>query len=217
MTTFFIFIVIVIFLAGMYHYVKAESIYKEGFTTNKMDLSQPRCPNMLIQKGSQFYLYNSKLAKIPGVNPVEFDNLEDYTEFLDWQRSQGIRCPVMYLQQTYDAQGNEVYKVRPSPTDLQGGLQPNMPTSQLSLPNPTKLIDATQDDHPYNINSFPAQDQTSYYVGTTTPLDQMNIAQQQPGTISPNAMDPNWGGSEYTETLVKKGYYKGNNVSLYVD
>jgi len=166
---------------------------------------------MLIQKGSSFYLYNSKLANVPGVNPIEFNNLEDYVEFLDWQQSQGINCPVLYLQQSFDTQGSEIYKVRPSVSELQGGLPPNPPI----YPNPTLLIDATRNDPPYNKNSFPAYDQTSQYVGATTPLDAMNIIQEKK-PISPDAMDPNWGGAAYTQELINSGYYSGDNVSIFV-
>ena len=67
---------------------------------------------------------NTKLAEIPGVNPITFDNLEEYVEFLDWQKSQGIRCPVLFLQKSIDSQGESIYSIRPSPTDLQGGLNP---------------------------------------------------------------------------------------------
>lgn len=199
-------LIIIVFLAGIYFCAKSS----EGFTS---DINLNRCPNILIQKDTKFYLYNSKLAKVPGVNPVEFNNLEEYTEFLDWQRSQGIRCPGLYLQQTYDAQGNPVYKVRPSPNDLQGGLPPSAPYSK--PPNPTLLVDATQTDRPYNINSYPAFDNSSYYVGTTTPLDGMNAKQEAQG-ISPDPMDPNWGGAEYTQSLVDQGYYAGNEVKLRV-
>jgi len=80
------------------------------------------CPNILIQRDKTFYLYNSKLEKIPGVNPIEFKNLEDYVEYLNWQKEKGIKCPVLYLQKTYDAQSNAVYKIRPSVTELKGGL-----------------------------------------------------------------------------------------------
>ena len=233
MTT-FIFLLILVFLIGLYFYAKnGASDSDEGFTNNQS--TGPRCPNLLIQKGSRFYLYNSKLAQIPGVNPVEFDNLEDYTEFLDWQRSQNIRCPVLFLQETYDAQGNRVYKSRPSVSEPQGGLPPSAaapvgvasqvpplmesalePVGENAYPNPTLLVDATRNDPPYNKNSYPAYDQTSYYIGTTTPLDGMNM-KQEAANISPDAMDPNWGGAAYTEELVKQGYYKGNEVSLYVD
>lgn len=205
------FSLIVLFLAGLYFYAKysTDPNYNiEGFT-NK---SKNRCPNMLIQKGAKFYLYNSKLAKVPGVNPLEFDNLEDYTEFLDWQRSQGIRCPVLFLQQTYDAQGNAVYKVRPGVTEQQGGLPPSYPLP----PNPTLLVDAARNDPPYNSGSLPSFDESSYYVGTTTPLDKMdevddNMLYAGP---SPNPMDPNWGGADFTQSLVDKGYYADNEVNI---
>jgi hypothetical protein len=201
-------LIIVVFLCGIYFYAKtADPKYYEGLTNN----TSIRCPNILIQKDAKFYLYNSKVAKVPGVNPIEFDNLEDYTEFLDWQRSQGIRCPVLYLQKTYDAQGNEVYKTRPSVSEQQGGLPPSGP----NYPNPTLLVDATQNDPTYNINSIPAHDQTSYYVGTTTPLDQMN-QQKENLLYSDDPMDTNWGGQQYTQNLVDQGYYKNDEVNIYV-
>jgi hypothetical protein len=84
----------------------------------------------------------------------------------------------------------------------------------LAYPNPTLLVDSTRNDPPYNKNSYPAYDESSYYVGTTTPLDTMDMAQEK-SNVSPNPMDTNWGGSEYTEKLVKQGYYKDNEVKLY--
>jgi hypothetical protein len=201
--TLFTYLFIVLFLVGLYFYIKSNEL--EGFT----GLSNRQCPNMLIQKDSKIYLYNSKLAKVPGVNPVEFDNLEDYVEFLDWQRSQGIRCPVLFLQMTHDAQGNTVYKVRPSITEPQAGIPPNFPV----YPNPTLLVDATRNDPPYNKNSYPAFDQSSFYQGTTTPLDVMNI-EQESMLYSPDPMDPNWGGPDYTQKLVDTGYYAGNEVAI---
>jgi len=232
--TLFTFLFILVFFIGLYFYAKyADPKYSEGLTNNTSQ--KPRCPDLLIQKGSNFFLYNSKLAQVPGVNPIEFGNLEDYTEFLDWQRSQGIRCPVLYLQETYDAQGNRVYKARPSVSEPQAGLPPSSaapvgvasqvkPIAEASLdpvgdqayPNPTLLVDATRNDPPYNKNSYPAYDQTDYYVGTTTPLDKMNF-QQEKAPVSPDPMDPNWGGSDYTQSLIDKGYYSQNNISIDID
>ena len=224
------FLFILVFLIGLYFYAKcSDPNYIEGLKNNENNNNRVRCPNLLIQKGSRFYLYNSKVAKVPGVNPIEFENLEDYTEFLDWQRSQNIRCPVLYLQETYDAQGNPVYKVRPSVSEPQAGLPPSIASSigdiisestlgdpnALAYPNPTLLVDATRNDPPYNKNSYPAYDETSYYIGTTTPLDVMDMAQEK-SNVSPNPMDPNWGGSEYTENLVNQGYYKDNEVNIYI-
>jgi hypothetical protein len=77
------------------------------------------------------------------------------------------------------------------------------------------LTDATRNDPPYNQNSLPGFDASSQYVGATTPLDTMNQIQQSKG-VSPNPMDDNWGGTNYTQELVDEGYYKGNEVSIYI-
>jgi hypothetical protein len=128
-----LFLSLLLFMIGLYFYLKTN---QEGFSSTK------DCPDMLIQTGSKIYLYNSNMAKVPGVNPIEFDNLEDYVEFLDWQRKQGIRCPVLYLQKSYNAQGEKVYNIRPSITEPKGGLPPSQPqpiqptTTTQTQPNP---------------------------------------------------------------------------------
>ena len=198
---------IFVFLLGLIFYGRGENKKFLENLTNLNDFSD-KCPNILIQKNKEFYLYNSKTEKIPGVNPIKFDNLEDYVEFLEWQRKNGIRCPVLYLQQTYDTQGKAVYKVRPSVTNLQGGTPPTIHKT----PNNTLLVDATRNDPPYNKNSYPAYDNTSYYVGTTTPLDTKIKQQSENMLYSPDPMDDNWGGVEYTQDLIDRGVYADNEV-----
>ena len=197
MTLLLLFILIV-FLAGLYFIAMYSDPKSLESLTNMM--TSPRCPNMLIQKGSRFYLYNSTLAEIPGVNPIEFENLEDYVEFIDWQRSQGIRCPVLYLQHTYDVQGNSAYKVRPSVTEPQGGLPPSLSTNTF---NP-------------NYSAPPVMNQPTSSSDLSNSA-QVNEEEQNSNMLfSPNAMDDNWGGRLYTEKLVDSGYYQGNEVNLYV-
>ena len=203
---------VVIFLGGLYFYIYYSSNPKmlEQLTTMNGEL---RCPNLLIQKGAKYFLYNSNIAQVPGVNPIEFNNLEEYTEFLEWQKGAGIRCPVLYVQNTYDAQGNRIYKVRPSVSETEGGLPPTTP-----VPLPLKfneLVDASRNDPPYNQNGYPAYDQSSYYVGSLTPLDQIKNSDHNM-LYSDNPMDPNWGGVDYTQSLVDTGYYKGNEVDIRV-
>jgi hypothetical protein len=190
-------LLILVFLIGLYFYTKGpENV--EGFN------GQPRCPNILIQKDSRFYLYNSKVAKVPGVNPVAFENLEDYTEFLEWQRSKGIRCPVLFLQQTYDAQGNAVFKVRPSVSEPQGGIPPSSAFSanEETAYYDTKMLEEITDD-------------SQYQTASLAPSERI-MKEIQSAPISPDPMDPNWGGAEYTQSLVDKGYYKENEVNLRV-
>jgi hypothetical protein len=280
-----ILLIVVAFLAGIYFCANYSS--KEAMTCLNGDCKR-RCPDTLIQKGCKYHLFNSKLAPVPGVNPIVFNNLEEYVEFTEWQRSQGIRCPVLYLQQTYDAQGKVVYKTRPGVTDLKGGLPPTIanpsassknseslvgqnsktlsptvpngniiqdttgtlpsgtsPTSSTAastytfstptqlnpytltfrnssqgqapylFPERTMLVDATQNDAPYNTNSYPSRDETAYYSGTKTPLDELD-EERQSSEISPNPMDDNWGGAKYTQQLVDQGYYAGNEVMIAV-
>jgi hypothetical protein len=197
-------IILIIFALGLY-FVMSYPTY-EAFENPSQ---RYRCPNVLFQRGSDYFLYNSKVAKVPGVNPLQFKNLEEYVEFTQWQRRQGIKCPVLYVQEAYDTQGNTVYKARPSPTDMHGGLPDLVLNQDNSAPMPapndvSKLLDAGQDDRPYNINSYPGFDQKNQYIGLDTPLDKMFNDKSK---VSPNPMDTNWGGDEFTESLIDAGYY----------
>ena len=169
------------------------------------------CPNILIKKDNSIYLYNSKLAKVPGVNPIQFDNLDDYVQFLEWQRSQNIDCPVLYLEQTYDTQNNEIYTASGNPF-----LQPDA-TIQLAVqgenPQGTAPLDnAGYDNPPFNQNEYAAFDRQNQYIGLKTPLDKM--FQDSSSGYSANAMDPNWGGVSYAQSLVKQGDYAQDSVKM---
>lgn len=190
-------IIITVFLLILYLILHKKNV--EGFNIN----SPTNCPNVLIQKGNTFVLYNTYKAKVPGVNPIIFKNLEDYTEFINWQRSQGIRCPILFLRESKDIQGNKVYTSYPSPDSDYPSLMPE-PVS--------KLIDANRDNYPYNYNMYPGYDENNQYIGLNTPLDQM--FHEPSNVISDNPMDPNWGGAAYTQSLVNKGYYKGDKVKI---
>jgi hypothetical protein len=100
-----IILLLLVFACFIYNYNKKII---DGFNNDNKNLKK-RCPDVLIQKGPKFYLFNSKIAKVPGVNPIEFNNLEEYVTFLKWQKNNNIRCPVLFLQQSFDAQGNIVY------------------------------------------------------------------------------------------------------------
>ena len=184
---------------------------RDGVNTN-------RCPNLLIQKGSELYLHNSQIAKVPGVNPLKFNNLEDYVEFMDWQRSQGIRCPVLYLQHSFDAQGKPVYKIRPSPMDLKGGLPPvaSIDTNDNDFlhANSDRIEDADSNP-PMDANSYPAFDPMDPKAWSVK--DELTNANAHiKNKVSANPMKTNWGGDKYTESLIRTGKYAGNEVKIRV-
>jgi len=164
---------------------------------------QHPCPDILIKKGNDIYLFNSKLAEIPGINPIKFNNLEEYVEFVNWQRSQNVNCPVLFLQQSYDVQGKLMYKIRPSPTDLKGGLNSVAPIDLMR--HKSDILDASKDNSSYNQTTIQGYDPDNQYIGLNTSLDK-EFYNHKKG-ISPNPIDPNWGGHEYTKSLIDKGYY----------
>ena len=206
--------IIVCFLLGIYFIINFDKINNtnnilEGFIESS-DNKGFKCPNVLIQKGVKYYLYNSKLASVPGVNPIQFDNLEEYVEFIDWQRSQGIRCPILYLQHSYNAQGQATYKIRPDPQDLQGGLPPAPPISYTNTSTTSSNI---------NYSNISPSTNPSNTMDIIDENNVSNITQEQAEhmTYSPNAMDDNWGGERYTENLIQAGVYEGNNVSIKIE
>ena len=204
-------IIVIVFLLGLIYTIRSggSKCSKEGF------LNKPRCPNLLIQKGTQYLLYNTNVAEIPGVNPITFETLNDYVEFMEWQRSQGIRCPILYLQYSYDAQGHPIYKMRPSPEDPQGGLPPMVPLGE-AVPPMTLLVDSARNNPPYNENSYPGFDPDNQYIGEYTPLDKLANAQEKTRKYSTSAMDTNWGGATFSQSVVDAGEYSGDRVWINV-
>lgn len=187
---------IVLFLAGLCFIMRyrTKDVY-EGFNG---DFSN--CPNLLIKKDSKYYLYNTTKAEVPGVNPIEFKQLEDYTEFMQWLRGEGIRCPVLYLQQTYDTQGHRTYRVLPDAQEQHAGLPP-------TIPHETKLFDAGHDS-----GSYPGFDSQNQYIGDYTPIDAMFHSRD---AISDSPMDTNWGGAQYSRESVREGKYAEDKVLVY--
>ena len=206
--------------------------FTEGFESNGTS-GTPRCPNLLIQKGTQYYLYNTKLKQVPGVNPIIFNDLNEYTQFLTWQNSQGIRCPVLYLQHGYNAQGESEYKIRPSTTELQGGLpstsNPTLTSSNSTLTssNPTSdTLNSTSNVLnsiyksliiPQSIFMPNKEYPNEYYLWNSGHKNSSkNIADQSIINKYADPMSKWWKGAKYTEKEIDKGVYSGNEVNIYV-
>lgn len=143
---------------------KASS--KEGFVSNM-------CPTTMVKRGNQILLYNPKLAKIPGVNPIVLESLKDYEEYVKWQRASNINCPILHLERIYDTQGSEQYEIKPSflldrPTGPLNHSLPGVP----KRPNINELLNASYDNNkPYNANMYTAYDPHNQNIGQMTKLD----------------------------------------------
>jgi hypothetical protein len=212
----------ILFIFGLIYYVNFRHLYESMENKDEKTHTNEKCPNMLIEKDGNIYLYNSKKATVPGVNPIKFDNLEEYSEFLEWQKSQNIECPVLFLQYTTDTQNNELLQVKPSIFENSGGL-PATKTKNLVTKEDeqyyekNKMLNATLNSTPnsnikFNDGMYSSYDQYNQNVGLDTPLDKIF---NEKNKTSANPMDTHWGGKKYTELRVSNGDYKGREVYKY--
>ena len=187
---------------------------KEGMTTQEMTEmtetpetpeSNPSCPNMLVKSGNKLMLYFAHLPKSE-VNPMVFNTLEEYSAFIETQRENGVRCPVLFLQEESNTQGEDVYRMRPNPYDMNGGgnvlpVQPLQPMDE-----PVKIDDASRSGTTFNANMYPGFDSHGTYIGVYTTLDQIHDSTQST-KMSDNPMDTNWGGVQHSQQAVNSGKY----------
>lgn len=150
------------------------------------------CHNVLVRDGKKLYLYNNQKANVPGVNPIVFDNLEEYTEYVKWERKMGRHCPVLYMRKTFDAQNKLKMRLAPDPLNEMGGLN--------TMPPLKKLLDANEQDGENNANMQPGYDPENQYIGIYTPLDKM-FHDKHEKSASP--MDSNWGGEKYSRKIAE--------------
>lgn len=103
-------IIIVIILLIIFIYVFTR--YTEGLVGSET------CPDMLIQKGSKYLLYNSYNPE-SSTNPLVFDNLAQYADYINAENEKGNKCPILFVQQVLGAQGESTYKIRNDPVNPQ--------------------------------------------------------------------------------------------------
>jgi hypothetical protein len=207
----------VLYIIGLYFYATSPIYQYEGFQ------NPDNCPNVLIQNGSRFYLYNTRKHDVPGINPIVFENLEQYVEYTVYLKNSGQNCPILYLQKINNAQGDDVYKVREDPQNPQGGTPPPPPTDQ------------TPYDYKMYMDNLAQTISQNLSVGEIRNINKLALTksvlstepagcEKMPDSIKPfelqglsaDPMEPNWGGPEFTQSLIDQGYYAGNEVNIYV-
>ena len=191
-------IIIVLFLIGLYFC----STYKSGDLLENFKSSDlSNCPDLLIKKGNALHLLNSRKAKIPGVNPIKFNNLEEYAEYIKWSKKVGINCPILYFEQSYTTQNERGFRMLNDPLNPQAGL----PSNNIQRTATTQLLtDANRDDPPFNQNNFSGFDGEDQYIGVKTPLDGIGL-QTDKGSLTP--VDSNWCGASCTQKAVDNGKF----------
>jgi hypothetical protein len=189
----------------------------EGMENKPPEKDEPAdetCPDLLVKNGSELLLYNTRKPNKEGDNPLTFRNLDEYITYLEVQRKTGTICPVLFLQKENNAQGKDVYRLRPSPFQNGAGLPitDNLNTSINATPIAIK--DASRDNG-YNQNNYAGFDPYGLYVGRITTVDKIGQSTEDL-RVSDNPMDPNWGGVLHTQNSVDSGKYEENKVTRVV-
>jgi hypothetical protein len=212
----FVIFLLVVFLVGLYIYSNNSFVKSKIITQETLDNISPKdsCPDLLIDKGNALLLYNTKQPEVSGVNPIPFNNLDEYINYLEIQNKKGKKCPVLYLQKENNAQGKDVYRVRPSPFNPEGGL-PTLHSTEgtISIDNktPLEILDASRDNPPYNAGNYSGFDPQGLHIGTYTVLDEIHDSTKK-SPVSDNPIDTNWGGVMYTQQMIESGKYDENNI-----
>ena len=158
----FLFIIFMI-IYGLY-FVSKPRRFNESFVGTE-------CPTTMIKDGQRILLYNPNLAKVPGVNPIQLNSLEDYEEYVHWQRANKINCPILHLEKVFDTQGSEMYQISSSfdTENCNGGLNHNLPA--IKPIDSGHIIDAALENPPYNANQFPSYDKDNQDIGRQNTID----------------------------------------------
>jgi hypothetical protein len=149
-------------ILGLYFYVittassAVHSFYlHEGFRNKKS------CPDVLVQKGSQYLLFHSKASKMPGVNPIIFNSLDEYHTYAKWQQSHGYKCPLLHVRYMYNAQSHELIQICPGTDNAHAGLPAVAPIQ-------TNSLSATEKS---STTSMPHSDSSTDTATSTTKVD----------------------------------------------
>ena len=193
---------IIVFLMGLHVYVngyiRLDQLNLEGMQNRSR--RKPECGNVLVKRGEHIYLYNTNDNS--DSLPIHFNNLDEYIEYVQNQRSQNIQCPILFLQEESDVQGNTFYKAKPSPHDL----------TNRDLNHVQPIIDSSRTSKTFNKNQYHGFDPYGQDIGVYNEMDVLHDSTAK-STLSDNPMDPNWGGVEHTEKQVESGKYDKRMVT----
>ena len=144
------------------------------------------CPNLLVRKGNKLSLLNSNAKYSPGKNPLLFNDLEEYKKYVEIQNKNGFFCPVLYLQEENDSQGNDIYKMYSNPFKLENGLQ----SVQITKTDVKKTNNQEQNEIIFDQDQYQSFNSFSKYHDDFHLNDDDTVKIES----SNNAMESNWNG-----------------------
>lgn len=179
---------------------------------SELDASEANdlCPTLLIKRGTKYMLFNKNMPEEVGENPIYFDSLEQYINYVDTQRKlYNQSCPVLFLQEEVNAQGEDVYRMRELSSNgnvdplLLGSIQDYFLSKTNVTPKFGPPIGPQAFNQPPTNNGISLAD---YGV----PLEQLQTSAMQPPRLVPYE-DANRAKPPYNQ-----GYYGFDPTSQYV-
>ncbi len=188
-------IIITMFLIGLYFTATVKhSDLVEGFTDGANQDSKKGCYDLLVKKDGRFYLYNSKVSYVPGVNPIVFNGLAEYGQYMEWEKKHGIKCPILMVEHMIDSQNESKYNLMPKALSDPGEMKMFNGLNAASSSQPlNKPIDNPK------IQKF--NEVINEYLSDSTIDGNTTLGK------SANAMDSNWGGTDYARKMVDNGHF----------
>jgi hypothetical protein len=131
------------------------------------------CHNLIEERNGKIHVYNSNSEIIPGLNPLEFKNLEEYKKYMDWKKKDGSDCPVLYIKRKYTTQNQLGYQVTQDPSSDKIYTKPPEDETTHHKKNNSNI------DYERNItksdlisdNGLPGFDPTDQDIGKKNPID----------------------------------------------
>lgn len=213
-----LFIIICMFIFGLYYTLvttekkkmmmeyftmRSEFKYLDNAPINKTD-----CPTLLVKENNRYKLFNTNKKRVPGVNPISFRTLKEYEEYTEWQRKNGIRCPVLFLEKSFDTQGNETYRMKNSLNGSLDGVDqyPSVPKVSHRPKVSSPMIDPIP-EYEYKFEPTPGFDPLGLDIGIPNRIDN-KFNQKEMLDKSDNPLDSNFAGPRYAYNKVKSGAYE---------
>ena len=160
------------------------------FTYKQIEPFDNHCPTTLIKEGDHFLLYNPSLAKVPGVNPIKLNSLEDYEEYIKWQKSNEVNCPVLKLESGFNN-----YKID-SYSGSSGVLNHNMVVTDSNMKTESCLGNINLGQNLYSNYEY------NYYNSNLNDSYNLSMLPNGPNGITPNSsMSPGSHGNTGTGTM----------------
>lgn len=176
----------------------------EGFSllSNSLQSSHNECPTRLFREDGQ-------LRMVHQGKQVKFENLQEYTYFVQAMRTRGIRCPVLYVEPIHDAQGGISIKQPDDPITPTPGLM-NYPANLVVKGESTMTQYVGKHDPVASVQMPVGYDPANQIQGEDLPIDRFFRV-----GASVNPYSAEWAGTKATERAIQAGEMKGDEVSFY--